>query len=158
MKRFVSSSVLSAGLLVFIACGGGAAAKPTPPATAMPTPTLVPPTPTAMPVAPTSAVTPQARVSIDGHWEGATVYRRGDLTTMIDFETGEEGLKGTLDFPEIGREGLVLSKVSLEDSKVHFELSDFRTVFDGELKGDTISGEFMDPDGSGPFFLKRGDR
>ena len=31
MKRFVSSSVLSAGLLVFIACGGGAAAKPTPP-------------------------------------------------------------------------------------------------------------------------------
>ena len=45
---------------------------------------------------------------------------------MIDFETGEEGLKGTLDFPQIGREGLVLSKVSLEDSKVNFELSDFR--------------------------------
>ena len=86
------------------------------------------------------------------------MYRRGDLITMIDFETGEEGLKGTLDFPQIGREGLALSNVSLEDSKVHFELSDFRTVFDGELKGDTISGEFMDPDGSGPFFLKRVDR
>ncbi len=62
------------------------------------------PTPTATPVVPTPAVTPQARVSIDGHWEGATVYRRGDLTTMIDFETGEEGLKGTLDFPQIGRD------------------------------------------------------
>ncbi len=77
---------------------------------------------------------------------------------MIDFETGQEGLKGTLDFPQIGREELALSKVSLEDSKVHFELSDFRTVFDGELKGDTISGEFMDPDGSGLFFLTRADR
>ncbi len=77
---------------------------------------------------------------------------------MINFETGEESLKATLDFPQIGREGLALSNVSLEDSKVHFELSDFRTVFVGELKGDTISGEFMDPDGSGPFFLKRRDR
>ncbi len=36
----------------------------------------------------------------------------------------------------------------------HFELSDFKTVFDGELKGDTISGEFVDPDGSGHFSLE----
>ena len=98
---------------------------------------------------------PEARVSIDGHWEGATLYRRRDLITMVDFDTGEEGLKGTLDFPEIGRERLVLSKVSFEPPKVHFELSDFRTVFDGELRGDTISGEFVDPDGSGHFSLER---
>ncbi len=74
---------------------------------------------------------------------------------MVDFDTGEEGLQGTLDFPEIGRERLVLSKVSFEPPKVHFELSDFRTVFDGELKGNTISGEFVDPDGSGHFSLER---
>ncbi len=74
---------------------------------------------------------------------------------MVDFNIGEEGLKGTLDFPEIGREGLVLSKLSFESPKVHFELSDFKTVFDGELEGDTISGEFVDPDGSGHFSLER---
>ena len=101
MKRFILLLVLSAGLLIFMACGGGVAAKPTPPPTAMPTPTPVPPTPTSTPVAPMPAVTTQARVSIDGHWEGATLYRRRDLITMIDFETGEEGLKGTLDFPQI---------------------------------------------------------
>ncbi len=39
--------------------------------------------------------------------------------------------------------------------KVHFELSEFETVFDGILEGDTISGDFVDPDGTGPFSLKR---
>ncbi len=50
---------------------------------------------------------------------------------------------------------MALSKVSFEPPKVHFELREFDTVFDGELHGDTISGEFVDPDGSGPFNLKR---
>ncbi len=150
MKRFVSLLVLSTGLLVFPACGGGRAAEPTPTTISTAIPTA-----TATLVTQRLSAVPEARVSIDGHWEGATLYRRRDLITMVDFDTGEEGLKGTLDFPEIGREGLVLSKVSFESPKVHFELSDFKTVFDGELKGDTISGEFVDPDGSGHFSLER---
>ena len=64
-------------------------------------------------------------------------------------------MQGSLDFPQIGRRGLALSKVSFEPPKVHFELREFSTVFDGELHGDTISGEFVDPDGSGPFSLQR---
>ena len=50
---------------------------------------------------------------------------------------------------------MALSNVSFEPPKVHFELREFGTFFDGELNGDTISGEFVDPDGSGPFNLKR---
>ena len=150
MKRFVSLLLLSAGLLLFLACGGDGAAERLPTATSTVIQTL-----SAALVTPTPIAAPEARVSIDGHWEGATLYQRRDLITMVDFNTGEEGLKGTLDFPEIGREGLVLSKVSFESPKVHFELSDFKTVFDGELKGDTISGEFVDPDGSGHFSLER---
>ncbi len=148
MNRVVSLVLITASLLVFLACDGRRAAEQVPitVSTAMPTAALVTPTPNAP---------SEARVSIDGHWEGATLYQRRDLITMVDFDTGEEGLKGTLDFPEIGREGLVLSKVSFESPKVHFELSDFKTVFDGELKGDTISGEFVDPDGSGHFSLER---
>ena len=97
----------------------------------------------------------EAQVSIDGLWEGTTLYRDGNLITMVNFTTGKEGFKGTLDFPQIGREGLVLSNVSFESLKVHFELSEFETVFDGILQGDTISGEFTDPDGSGHFSLIR---
>ena len=65
------------------------------------------------------------------------------------------GPQRNLAFPEIGREGLVLSNVSFEPPKVHFELSEFETVFDGILEGDTIVGDFVDPDGSGPFSLRR---
>ncbi len=74
---------------------------------------------------------------------------------MVHFESRDGRVQGTLDFPEIGRSGLALSEVSFEPPKVHFELREFNTVFDGELNGDTISGEFVDPDGSGPFNLKR---
>ncbi len=150
MMRFVSLLLLLAGLLLFLACGGDGAAERLPTATSTVIQTLSGALVTPTPIAP-----PEARVSIHGHWEGATLYQRRNLITMVDFDTGEEGLKGTLDFPEIGREGLVLSKVSFESSKVHFELSDFKTVFDGELKGDTISGKFLDPDGSGHFSLER---
>ena len=74
---------------------------------------------------------------------------------IVHFESREERIQGTLDLPQIGRRGLALSKVSFEPPKVHFELREFDTAFDGELIGDTISGEFVDPDGSGPFNLKR---
>lgn len=104
---------------------------------------------------PTPSAAPEVNLSIDGLWEGATLYRNRNLITMVDFATGKDGLEGTLDFPEIGREGLLLSSVSFEPPKVHFELTEFRTVFDGELQSDTISGEFVDPAGSGLFSLIR---
>ena len=143
-------TLLLAATVAIAACGGVGNGVPT-----TPTATLFPTTPTATPVPATPTATPGARASIDGHWEGVTLYRSGNRITNADFETDEEGLQGTLDFPEIGREGLVLSNISFEPPRLHFELSDFGTVFDGELEGDTISGEFVDPEGSGPFSLKR---
>ena len=75
---------------------------------------------------------------------------------MVYFDIDEAGHKGTLDVTEIGREGLVLSAISFEPPRVHFELSDFGTVFEGKLTGDTISGQFVGPDGSGHFSFQRG--
>ena len=115
MKRFVSLSALLAGLLVFQACGGGGAAEPVVTVTS-----AAVPTPNGSLVTPTPSATSNPHVSIDGHWEGATLYRERDLITLVHFETSEAGHNGTLDFPEIGREGLVLSKVSFEPPKVRF--------------------------------------
>ncbi len=129
-----------------VACGGGASTALSPEATLNRAATPVPPVPTA---------NQEARASIDGDWEGVTLYRQRDMVTMVHFESRQERIQGTLDFPEIGRIGLALSKVSFEPPKVHFELREFGTVFDGELNGDTISGEFVDPDGSGSFNLQR---
>ena len=167
-KKLLQGTVITlllAATVTVSACGGGdptstpARAAPTvappPVATSTPVPTATPPpAPTATP-APTPTANQEARASIDGDWEGATLYRQEDLVTIVHFESSEEGIQGTLDFPQIGRRGLPLSTVSFEPPKLHFELSEFRTVFDGELNGDTISGEFVDPDGSGPFNLKR---
>ena len=146
-KRLLRGSVIILLLVATVtvaACGGGASTAISPTTT-----------PTATPVPPTPIADQEARASIDGDWEGGTLYRQGDLVTKVHFESQEERIQGTLDFPEIGRIGLVLSKVSFEPPKVHFELSAFNTVFDGELSGDTITGEFVDPDGSGPFSLQR---
>ena len=148
-KRLLQGTViilLLAATITVAACGGGASTALSPTAATDPTATPVPPIPTA---------NQEARASIDGDWEGATLYRLRDLVTIVHFEIREERLQGTLDFPQIGRRGLALSRISFEPPKVHFELLEFNTVFDGELNGDTISGEFVDPDGSGPFNFKR---
>lgn len=148
-KRLLQGTViilLLAATVTVAACGGGASTTPSPKATQDLEATPVPPSPIA---------NQEARASIDGDWEGATIYRRRDLVTIVHFESREERVQGTLDFPQIDRRGLALSKISFEYPKVHFELREFSTVFDGELNGDTISGEFVDPDGSGPFNLKR---
>jgi len=160
------SLITAVAAAAMAACGGGdptstpARAAPTvappPVATSTPVPTATPPlTPTATPVSPIPTANQEARAAIYGDWEGATLYRRNDLATIVHFESREGRIQGTLDFPQIGRRGLPLSKISFEPPKVHFELSAFDTVFDGELNGDTISGEFVDPDGSGPFNLTR---
>ena len=164
-KRLLQGAViilLLAATITVAACGDGAGTALSPAATPVSTPTTTPtatatpaPAPTATPVPPIPTAHQEARALIDGDWEGATIYRLRDLVTTVHFETKDERIQGTLDFPQIGRRGLPLSKVSFEPPKVHFELREFRTVFDGELNGDTISGEFVDPDGSGPFSLKR---
>ena len=160
-KRLLQGTViilLIAAPVTVAACGGGENSTPTvqPTATPAPVPAATPaPVPTGTPVPSIPTAIQEARVSIDGDWEGATLYTQRDLVTMVHFETTDEGMQGTLDFPEIERRGLALSRVSFDPPKVHFELSEFDTVFDGELHGDTISGEFVDPDGSGPFNLTR---
>jgi len=162
-RRLLQATViilLLAATVNVVACGGGASTALSPTATPAPTPTNTPtatlaPAPTPTPVPPIPTTNQEARASIDGDWEGATLYTQRDLVTIVHFETREGRMQGTLDFPEIGRRGLALSKVSFEPPKVHFELREFDTVFDGELSGDTISGEFVDPEGSGPFNLRR---
>ena len=62
-------------------------------------------------VTPTRSAASDEHKSIDGLWEGTTLYRDGNLTTMVNFSTGTEGLEGTLDLPQIGRKGLVVHPV-----------------------------------------------
>ncbi len=126
-KRLLQGSViilLLAATVTVAACGGGdptstparaaptvapppiAISTPVPTATPPPEPTATPaPTPTATPVPPIPIANQEARASIDGDWEGATLYRLRDLVTIFHFESREERIHWTLDFPQIGRRG-----------------------------------------------------
>ena len=148
--------------------------------TAVPTaePTVTPPlstrppdTPTAAP--PKSTPSPTGTVALppttgdvedaDGHaavlgrWEGENTLgpnRIGIIVTCGDFD-GE--LKCKLDVPEQGLTDQGLSNVGFESGRLHFEfeVGVVTAMWDGELQGDTIEGDFGQAGLSGSFRLER---
>jgi uncharacterized protein len=105
-----------------------------------------------------SATPWQAQQPLEGHWEGAISIMGAQLGIRVDFKTDQEGLKATIDIPQQGAKGLVLKDFRFDSPKVHFELPAGPTIaiFDGELKGNEISGSFTQGPASGTFSLKRG--
>ncbi|MBZ5639983.1 MAG: alpha/beta fold hydrolase [Acidobacteriia bacterium] len=94
----------------------------------------------------------------DGHFEGAIHVMGTDLEIKVDFKTVEKALSATIDIPVQGALGLPLSNVRHDPPKIHFELaaSPGIATFDGETKGDEISGKFLQAGAEGTFHLKRG--
>lgn len=101
----------------------------------------------------------RAQGNIVGHWEGAISVMGQELTVAVDVKTEAGGLKASIDIPQQGAAGVALTKVSYAPPKVHFELpaGPGLAVFDGELHGDSIWGDFSQAGISGKFHLvKRG--
>ncbi len=98
-----------------------------------------------------------AEQPIAGHWEGAISIMGQDLGIKVDFRSDATGLKASIDIPMQGAIGLPLTNVKFETPKVHFELpaGPGLAVFDGEMKGDQISGSFSQSGMTGTFQLKR---
>jgi pimeloyl-ACP methyl ester carboxylesterase len=95
--------------------------------------------------------------SIEGHWEGAMVREGASLPVSFDFTNEAAGLKASFNSPTQRAMGIPLQKVSFASLKIHFELVGDATtiVFDGDLNGDDISGQFRENDAKGTFSLKR---
>ena len=128
-------------------------AVPTP--TAAPTPTVTPAPPAATPSpAPTAAVPEPGRAAILGRWKGTIGSNElGFIVTCGD----ANGLECALDVPDQGLSGQALSNVSFESGRLHFEFEDNFgvAVWEGELRGDAIEGEFSQAGVSGTFRLER---
>ena len=142
--------------------------KPTP--TAAPTPTAIPmptvtPMPAAAPTRPASTPLPEPTISVPepggaavlGRWEGATTIGANELGFIVTCGDTNGGLECALDVPDQGLSGQALSKVSFESGWLHFEFqTNFGTaVWEGELRGDAIEGEFSQAGVSGTFRLER---
>src|SRR5436190_2057283 len=91
---------------------------------------------------------------LHGHWEGAITRPAGELKIAVDFTT-EGALKGTFTLPAAAALNWPL-RVAYAAPSVKFRLPT-GLLFDGELRGDTISGKVPSPTGghTDPFYLKR---
>jgi pimeloyl-ACP methyl ester carboxylesterase len=100
-----------------------------------------------------------AQKSIEGHWEGVMVREGAELPVSFDFTSAAAGLTASFNSPTQRAMGIPLSKVGHTAAKVHFELvGDTSTfIFDGELTGDTITGQFREGEATGTFSIKRVD-
>src|SRR2546422_11499425 len=89
-----------------------------------------------------------AQKSVEGHWEGVMVREGAELPVSFDFTNGAAGLTASFNSPTQKAIGIPLRNVSYNTPKVHFELVGDATtnVFDGELTGDAITGQFREGD------------
>ena len=135
-------------------------AVPTPTAAPTPTPTPAPTRPASTPLsAPTVAVPEIGAAAVLGRWEGTNTVGPNELGFIVTCGDANGGLECALDVPDQGLSGQVLSNVSFESGRLHFE---FETnigvaVWEGGLRGDAIEGEFSQAGVSGTFRLERAD-
>ena len=103
------------------------------------------------------ALSSLAQKSIEGHWEGTMTREGSALPVSFDFTNEAGKLKASFNSPTQRAMGIPLSKVSFAAPKLHFELvGDVTTIiFDGDLSAETITGQFLEKDARGTFFLKR---
>ena len=103
------------------------------------------------------AIPSHAQNQIAGYWKGVGNLPNDEVKLTVKFKVGNGGIQGTIDIPDSGFIfGSPLSNISVNNSKVHFEVPREGNVpFDGEIQGETISGTFQFNKVSFPFVLKR---
>ncbi|MCX6538772.1 MAG: alpha/beta fold hydrolase [Acidobacteria bacterium] len=105
-----------------------------------------------------SAGRAMAQPGVAGRWEGNISILGTQLGIVVVLAADGTNYKATIDIPQQGARGLPLIHVRVEGTKIHFELmgGPGLAVFDGEQRGDTISGTFQQATVAGTFDLMRG--
>ena len=101
----------------------------------------------------------EAEQQIVCHWEGAELWPEEEVEIIVDFAIERERLVGLITAPQQGA-SRVLVNLLVDFAKVQFEPGGtgqgrFERIYDGDIVGDTISGESVRSGESVPFTLKR---
>ena len=98
-----------------------------------------------------------AQQSIEGDWVGGIDFEKSWQPIKFHFIGKKQSVSGTLDFPNQNRLGLSLSRVVITNAQLRVEWQDVSglAVFEGLLKGDSISGEFTQADKRAKFGVVR---
>ena|SRR5579871_3517195 len=96
--------------------------------------------------------------AVVGDWEGALETGHGSLKVVIHLAQSEEqNLKGTLDSPDQGVTGIVVSAAKYRESGLHLEIERIGASFDGRMNkaNSEMTGEWRQGSASLPLTLKR---
>ena len=141
-------------VLAFVACGGGSSE-------AVETP-VAPSLATSAPPGPTS--TPRPEELIAGVWEGTLTIQGNPVPITIVFYNDPDGVTATITAPTQSVADFPLTNVRLspafESTRVEFEFPEIDSVWIGGLRGDTLTGDFYQPNVDqaavhAPFELKK---
>lgn len=101
-----------------------------------------------------------AQSGLRGNWQGAWTRDGAILPVTFTFQQTDSAITGSFGSEQLRVIGIPVSKISYRPPVVHFEIVGDATtiVFDGEMKGDSITGGFKDGNADGQFVLRRTSR
>jgi uncharacterized protein len=104
-----------------------------------------------------SAATVAAQQPLEGDWTGGIDFGKSWQSINLHFKSSTEGITGTLDLPQQGRNGLPLNRVVWESPRVRIEWQGRSglAIYEGQLNDGGISGDFRQGEVRGRFVLAR---
>src|SRR5579863_286891 len=95
---------------------------------------------------------------ISGSWNGVLKFSGIQLRLVLNVTRTSNGYSATMDSPDQGAAGIVVTKTTFQDSILHCEVAPMGIQFDGKMqKGDSIPGTFKQGGQELPLTLNRGN-
>ncbi len=98
-----------------------------------------------------------SQIQLEGHWRGFWVREGDSLQVQFDFKKSPGGYSGVFRSDQLRVTDIPISGIRTLLSTVHFDIvgDATTTVFDGEVQGDSLLGDFRDGEAKGTFFFSR---
>jgi uncharacterized protein len=95
---------------------------------------------------------------ISGSWNGILKFGGTQLRVRFNVTLASDGYSATMDSPDQGVAGIVVTTTTFQDSMIRFEVANAGIQFEGKLyPGDTIPGTFKQGGQELPLTLTRGN-
>lgn len=93
--------------------------------------------------------------TIEGDWKGILSVEGMELELIFHLTNENEVLTGTMDVPLQGAVGIPVDVVEFLDNQLNIKVTAAQIVYEGELNGDSIVGNYMQGGATLPLTLKR---
>lgn len=92
---------------------------------------------------------------ITGQWNGVLKVQGTQLRIVFNVTKTDKGFSSTMDSPDQGANGILVTNTTFENPKIKFEVANARIEYNGELKENEIVGTFKQRGQEFPMNLSR---